>query len=46
VLTKHSINAEHKMNFKDTLIMARITGYMDHLMKEATGIQVHPNNFN
>jgi hypothetical protein len=27
-------------------VLARMTGYMDCLMKEAVGIQVYPNNFN
>jgi hypothetical protein len=27
-------------------VLARMTGYMDCLIKEAVGIQVYPNNFN
>jgi len=27
-------------------VLARMTGYVDCLMKEAVGIQVYPNNFN
>lgn len=27
-------------------MLARMTGYMDCLMKEAVGVQVYPNNFN
>jgi hypothetical protein len=37
---------EHSINFKSTTVLARTTGYMDHLLKEATEIQLHSNNFN
>jgi hypothetical protein len=37
--------AEHSINFKSTTVLARATGYMDHLLKEAVEIQLHSNNF-
>jgi hypothetical protein len=34
------------MNFKDTMVLARIVDYLDRLVKEATEIHLHPDNFN
>jgi hypothetical protein len=39
-----SIEPEHRMNYKDTMELARMTSYMDGLAK-ANDIQLHPNNF-
>jgi hypothetical protein len=33
---------QHRMNYKDTMELARMTGYMDYLV-EANDIQLHPN---
>jgi hypothetical protein len=41
-----SVVAEHSINFKDIKILARMVGYMDHIVKEAIEIWLHPNNFN
>jgi hypothetical protein len=37
---------EHQMNFKDTTILARMTGYIDHLVKETIEVQLEFHNFN
>jgi hypothetical protein len=34
------------MRFNETHTLPRKNGYMDPLIKETTGIQLHPNNFN
>jgi hypothetical protein len=43
---KHSNKAEHQLNFRDTVVLARMTGCMDCLVKEAIEIQLHLDNFN
>jgi hypothetical protein len=34
------------MNFSSTSILDKATGYMDHMIKEAIEIRLHPRNFN
>jgi hypothetical protein len=46
VIAEHSIKEEHQINFKDTTVLARMTGCMDCLVKEATEVQLHSTNFN
>lgn len=45
VVAVHSIEAMQSTNFKGTIVLTRMTEYMDHLVMEATEIQLHPNNF-
>jgi hypothetical protein len=40
------VNEGHRINFKDTTILAKIAGCMDCTVKEANEIQLHPDNFN
>jgi hypothetical protein len=40
------MNEVHCISFKDNKVLSKIVGHIDHLMKEATEIQMHPNNFN
>jgi hypothetical protein len=42
-LVEHSIKSGHQINFKETLVLARIVWT---LVMNATEIQIHPNNFN
>jgi hypothetical protein len=44
VLEVNSTEAMQSTNFKETMGLARMTDYMDHLVMEATEIQLHPNN--
>jgi hypothetical protein len=46
VLTEHRIKAEFRISFQNITVLARPTGHMDHLVKEATEIWLHQNNFN
>jgi hypothetical protein len=41
----HSIEAGHNIDF-NIVILEKVTGYMDRLVKEAIEICLHPNNFN
>jgi hypothetical protein len=45
-VVKHSIKVQHWIKFKDTMILARMTGDKDHLVKKASEIWLHPNNIN
>jgi hypothetical protein len=45
-VAEHSINKGHYINFKDTTVLARMEGYLNHRVKEAIKIWLHPNNFN
>jgi hypothetical protein len=42
-IAEHTI---HTGQFNNTCRLAKVKGYVDHLMKEAIKIQLHPNNFN
>ena len=45
-VAEHIIDTGQSMKFNNICRLARVNGYMDHLVKEAIEIQVHPNNFN
>jgi hypothetical protein len=45
-VAEHSIEEAQNINFNNIMILEKETGYMDHLVKEATEIHLHPNNFN
>jgi len=34
------------MKFDNICRLVKVNGYVDHLMKEAIEVQLHPNNFN
>jgi hypothetical protein len=40
------IKSKRSVNFRDTMVPARITGYMEFLVKEAIEISLHFGNFN
>jgi hypothetical protein len=40
------IKSKYWINFKDTMVLVRMTCYVDCLVEEAIEIQLHPNNFN
>jgi hypothetical protein len=44
-VAEHGIEAGHNINFNNIMILEKVTGYMDHLVKEAIEICLHPNNF-
>jgi hypothetical protein len=44
-VTDRSIKVKNQINFKDTMVLARMTSFRDCLFKEATEIQLHPYNF-
>jgi hypothetical protein len=45
-VAEHCIETCHKIGFGEATILARSTGYMDILVKDAVEIRLHPNNFN
>jgi hypothetical protein len=45
-VAEHSIEAGHNIDFNNIMILEKVTVYMDHLVKEAVEIHLHPNNFN
>jgi hypothetical protein len=46
VVAEYTIKAgQHIINVKITMVMARMAGYMDYLVEEATEIWLHPDNF-
>jgi hypothetical protein len=45
-VAKHSINHGHIIEFKERQILANKSGYMDRLIREATELDLHPNNIN
>jgi hypothetical protein len=42
---RYFIEEVHCINFKDTRVLARTTGYMDQIVKEPIEIQLHPRKF-
>jgi len=45
-LVEHLINTAHCIDFDGTSKLVMATTYMDHVVKEAIEIQLHPDNFN
>jgi hypothetical protein len=45
-VVEHSIKAGHNIDFNNIMILDKVTGYMDCIVKEAIEIHLHPNNFN
>jgi hypothetical protein len=45
-VAEHSIEAGHNIDFNNITILDKVTGYMDHIVKEAIEIPLHPSNFN
>jgi hypothetical protein len=43
---EHRLETGHNTDFNHTSILDKATGYMDHMIKKATEIRLHPNNFN
>jgi len=41
VMAEHSTDLEYHINFKNTIVLVRTTGYMDWLVKEACEIWLH-----
>lgn len=41
----NSVEEGQRINFKDTRVLTRTTGYLDRIVKDATEMQYHPDNF-
>jgi hypothetical protein len=46
VVAEHIMDTGHNMKFDNIHRLAKVKGYMYRVVKEATEIQFHPNNFN
>lgn len=42
----HSVDLGHRIQFHNTSLLTTKTQYMDHIVKEAAEIELHPNNMN
>jgi hypothetical protein len=45
-VAQHSIHQEHRIQFNSTCILSTKTRYMDHIIREAIEIELHPYNMN
>jgi hypothetical protein len=45
-VAQHALETGHRVEFNNTCRLARTKGYMDRIIKEATGIKLHPDNIN
>jgi hypothetical protein len=43
---EHSISLGHHIKLQDTTILSTSMTYMDWMIREATEIELHPNNMN
>jgi hypothetical protein len=46
MVAEHSINTGHQIDFNNISVLERVSGYMDHLVKEAIQIRINCKNFN
>jgi hypothetical protein len=45
-VAEHKFEMGHNIEFGNTTILGKAPGYMDHTIKEAIEIRLHPRNFN
>jgi hypothetical protein len=45
-VAEHRFDTGRNIDFKNISILDKATGYMDHVIKEATEIRLQPKNFN
>jgi hypothetical protein len=44
-VAEHRFGTGHNIGFHNTSILDKATGYIDHMLREAVEIRLHPNNF-
>jgi hypothetical protein len=45
-VAERRIHSGHRIKFHETEVVAKISGYMDRLVKEAIAIKLHPDGIN